>query len=275
MNEGASGGLRRRDLARVSSRALYLQTLFTAQRMQGPGFAFALLPALRRLHRGPWELGRALGRHLGYFNTHPSLAGYALGAAARLEEWRLEGRPVEEADIEAMKRGLASPLAALGDPLFWVTLRPLAGLVGVLGLALLPGAGAGDADLRVLFCPLLVLLTYNAVALPFRFAGVGRGYALADRPAELVRSLRLSDWREALERAGAFGYGALAALAVTGIERSAARLGAPPAARVFVLVPLLLGAAAALVMHRRWPGRAAEAALGIFVLAALLAVRLG
>jgi PTS system mannose-specific IID component len=258
--------LRSRDLARASSRSLYLQAFFTPDRMQGIGFLFSILPVLDRLYAGE-ERAAALRRHSGYFNTHPVLAGHVLGAVARLEERRARGEDVPAERIETVKRGLASPLAALGDPLFWVTLRPLAGLVGVLALGFLPGAEVSGPDLRVLLCPLAVLLTYNAVALPFRATGVSRGYALADRPLELVRSLRLAEWRRMLERAGAFVWGAVGALVLAVLAESLSHTRPGGAAHV---LPLAAGAAAALGVLGRWPGRLVEAALAAVALATLL-----
>lgn len=265
---GGPARLRAGDLARVSSRALYLQSFFTAERMQGPGFAFSLLPALRRLYE-EGELGAALRRHLGFFNTHPVLAGCVLGAAARLEERRAQGADVPPERVEALKHGLASPLAALGDPLFWVTLRPLAGLLGVLGLGLFPWVDPSEPDLRVLLCPLIALLTYNAVALPFRVSGVARGYVHAEEPLALVRSLRLREWRATLERIGAFAYGALVAFTCLMIVESATGEGRGFAAHV---APLALGAAAGLGVLGRWPGRVVESALVALGLAALLSI---
>ena len=261
------GGL---DLVKVTTRSLYLQTLFTAERQQGPGFAFALLPVIRRLYVGAEDRGRALGRHLGFFGTHPILAGYVLGMVARLEERRAHGEPVDDAEIEQAKRALASPLAALGDPLFWVTLRPLAGLVGILGMALLPLADPSGPDLRVLICPLLSLLTYNAVALPFRVAGAPRGYALAGDPLRLLRSLKLSGWKQILERAGAIGYGTLAALTLATMRGSVDPLGRGPAHVASVLAPFVLGAVGAAVGLKRWPGRGIEIALAAVLLALII-----
>jgi len=84
----AARGLRGIDLARVASRSFYIQALFSAERQQGSGFAFALLPVIRRLYSGAAERGRALARNMGFFGTHPVLAGYVLGLTARLEERR-------------------------------------------------------------------------------------------------------------------------------------------------------------------------------------------
>jgi mannose/fructose/N-acetylgalactosamine-specific phosphotransferase system component IID len=206
---------------------------------------------------------------LGYFNTHPVLAGCVLGAVARLEERRAQGEPVSTDQVEALKRALASPLAALGDPLFWVTLRPLAGLLGVLGMGLFPIMDRPGPDLRVLLCPLIVLLTYNAVALPLRVSGVARGYVHAEEPLVLLRTLRLREWRVTLERIGAFAYGGVAALTAMLLLESAAGESRGLAVHV---APLVLGAIAGLGVLGRWPGRVVEAALTALGLAALLSI---
>lgn len=265
--------VRSSDLARVTSRSFYLQAFFTAERQQGPGFAFALLPVLRRLYPDDEARGKALQRHLGFFSTHPVLSGYVLGLVARLEERLAQGADADDGRIEQMKRAMASPLAAMGDPLFWVTLRPLAGLVGVLGMVLTPLADPAGPDWRVLVCPLLSLLTYNAVALPFRFAGVPRGYASAEEPGKLLRSLRLTDLKSVLERAGAFAFGALAVSTVAVLASSAGLSARDLGHAALVFAPFALGAAGAVVAFRLWPGRGVEVSLLSLLLALVLSAR--
>ena len=257
------------DLARTTTRALHIQALLTPERMQGPGFAFALLPVLERLYPERGELGRAIRRHLAYFATHPLLAGYVLGATARWEERRAAGDPVSDEAIDTWKRALASPLAAMGDPFFWVTLRPLAGLVGVLAIGLIPAPVLGP-DWRVLLCPLLTLLTYNAFALPFRVVGTHVGYIEAERPAALLRSLRLREWGHALGCAGALGYGALLALVIRFLDFGSIGWGLDATAKVAAAVPLLLGAAMGWIGLKRWPGRVVEVALAALAAALVL-----
>jgi PTS system mannose-specific IID component len=262
--------LRSVDLARVSTRAVYIQALFTDERMQGPGFAFAILPAIRRLF-GPGKRTSALKRHMDYFNTHPVLAGIVLGAVARLEERRARGEDVSEERIDATKRALASPLAALGDGLFWVTLRPLSGLLGVLSVGLIPPPESAEPDWRVLLCPLVVLLTYNALALPLRMWGVARGHARAGQPSELIRGLHLLEWRMALERVGAFAYGALAASVLLLVWESIGRVVGGGAGHFLLLVA---GAVVSAAVLSRRPDRLPEAALAAAGLTALLALLL-
>jgi hypothetical protein len=266
-----SGPFRPADLARAAARALHVQALLNPERMQGLGFGFAILPLLRRLYPDAAARGAALKRHLSYFATHPVLVGYVVGAVARLEERRAAGEPVADETIEGTKRALASPLAALGDPLFWVTLRPLAGLLGVIALLLLPPPGPGSPDFRVLLCPLLTLLTYNAVALPYRIAGVARGVAEGDRPAALLGSLQLSERHALLERAGAFAFGSFLVLAGWKWNLAAALGGGSPVQRTLVVAPLLLGGVIGALGGRAWPGRPVETALLALAAGAVLA----
>jgi len=270
-----SDRLKRSDLFRTSTRSFQIQALLQPERMQGLGFGFAMIPILRRLYADPAERGAALRRHLAYFATHPVLAGFALGVAARLEERRAAGEPVVEAQIDGTKRAVATPLAGLGDPLFWVTLRPLAGLLALVALLLIPPPIAGEPDVRVVLCPLILLLTYNAVALPYRFTGVARGYRDGDRPAALLRSLHLSERTAIFERAGAFAFGAFLVLAASNLGPSgAAGDGAPAdaiAAWAPVLAPLLLGAAVGLAGKKALPGRPVEVALAALLAGCVMA----
>lgn len=265
--------LRSRDLGTAAARLLHIQTIMAPDRMQGPGFAFAMLPVLARLYPDRDRRAEAMERHTAYVATHPLLSGYVLGAAIGLESKRAAGEAVDGARIDAMKRALASPLAAMGDPFFWVVLRPFAGLLAVSSIAWFGAPDPGMPDFRVLLCPLVLLLTYNAVALPTRWRGVAMGYAAADHPAELLRSLRFGEWREIFERAGAFLYGALVAMVGAGIRASSApgsgfgTLGA-------ALVPLGLGFGAARLLLRRAPAATVETAAGLAALAALASLAL-
>ncbi|HSQ59403.1 MAG TPA: PTS system mannose/fructose/sorbose family transporter subunit IID [Acidobacteriota bacterium] len=261
--------LRARDFGAASARLLHLQAILAPERMQGPGFAFALVPILRRLYPEKPRLAEALVRHSSYVATHPVLAGYVLGAAAGLEEWRAAGAAIDPERIDALKRALASPLAAMGDPFFWVTLRPFAGLVGVLGIALFGPADPSLPDARVLLCPFLLLLTYNAVAIPIRWRSLRAGYRGADRPAEILRALRLTDARDVLERGGALLYGALVTLVLAALGTVTGRLDARDAA---AFAPLGLGFLAARAWLRRSPSASVEVALAVLALAAAVSL---
>ncbi len=121
--------LRGRDLARCFVRSLALQGSWSFAGMQSLGFAYALEPALRRIHGEGPELRRATERHLDFFNTHPFLAAAILGAVIRMEQ---EGAGPEE--LRRFKRALMGPCGAMGDSFFWGAVKPLL-VLAVFGFA--------------------------------------------------------------------------------------------------------------------------------------------
>ena len=152
------------DLLGVFWRSFFLQASWSFDRLQSLGFAFAMIPVLRRLYPDPTDYRERLNAHLEYFNTQPYLASFVLGAVARAEEERASGRApaVESGEI---KRTLMAPLGALGDSFFWGALKPLAAAVAVA--ALLGGSW---------WAPILYLVLYNVMHVGVRGALVFEGY---------------------------------------------------------------------------------------------------
>jgi PTS system mannose-specific IID component len=169
--------LTRRDLWRVACRSMLLQATWNYERQQGIGWAYAFQPVLERLYPDEATRRARLAEHTAYFNTQPTLASLALGAAAGLEEQRAAGAGPDAEGMTRVKGVLGSALAALGDRLFWFTLRPFAAALGVL-LAV-GGSPYGAAALW---------LCYDSLHLTLRFAGVGIGYRAG--PAVLGGALR-------------------------------------------------------------------------------------
>ncbi len=153
------------DLWRMAARTLLLQATFNYERQQGLGWAWALQPALRRLYADEAVRRERLAEHTAYFNTQPTLASLALGAVARLEEQRAAGEGPDAEAVARIKSVLGSSLAALGDQLFWFTLRPFAACLGVL--VALGGSWWGAV---------VMLVCYNLLHLGVRFLGVRWGY---------------------------------------------------------------------------------------------------
>ena len=76
------------------------------------------------------ELNQALKRHLEFFNTQPFLATPIMGIIAAMEEKRANGADISDQTISGVKVGLIGPLAGVGDPIFWGTLRPVLAALG-------------------------------------------------------------------------------------------------------------------------------------------------
>ncbi len=171
--------LRPGTLARMALRANLLQSTWNFERQQGLGWAYALQPALEALYPDAETPRARLAEHTAYFNTQPTLASLALGAVARLEESRAAGGPPDAAGMARVKAALGATLAALGDRLFWFSLRPFAATLGVLVALARPQAAWGAA---------VLWLVYAGPHLAVRFAGVGWGYAVG--PSVLGGALR-------------------------------------------------------------------------------------
>ena len=191
------------DLTRIGLRASLLQATWNYERQQGLGWAFSLQPALERLIPDAAARAARLAEHTAYFNTQPTLASIALGAVAAMEEQRAEGAPLDADVVARVKTVLGSSLAAIGDRLFWLTLRPWVAVLGVM-IALIAGwRGA-----------LAMWICYNLVHLAVRWRGVTWGYRQG--PDVLDDSLR------------------------AGFERLVRRLAVSGAALTGVLVAMLL-----------------------------------
>ncbi len=157
--------LRTVDLLGIFWRSFFIQASWSYDRLQSLGFAFALLPALRRLYPDRSELSSRLAAHMEYFNTQPYLASFILGATARAEEERASGRR-PDLDVTELKTTLMAPLGALGDSFFWGSLKPFAAAAAIA--VLLTGAW---------WAPLLFLILYNVVHVGLRFNLVFVGYS--------------------------------------------------------------------------------------------------
>ena len=189
------------DLARVAARTPLLQATWNYERQQGLGWAWCFAPVLERLYPDAAGRRQRLAEHTAYFNTQPTLASLALGAVASLEEQRAAGLNPEDDGVARVKTVLGSALAAVGDRLFWFTLRPFVTCLGVL-LAL-RGSWIGAAALWA---------CYNAVHLTIRYRGVAWGYRQG--PAVLNQRLRdrLEHMVRLLSRLGAALVGVVVAV---------------------------------------------------------------
>ncbi|MEO5797952.1 MAG: PTS system mannose/fructose/sorbose family transporter subunit IID [Gemmatimonadales bacterium] len=132
-------------------RLLAVQAAWTYERMSGIGVGHASAPLLRDLYAksSPEERRAAVARSAEFFNSHPYLAGVAVGAVVRAERDGVPG-----AAIVRLRTALSGPLGALGDQLIWAGEVPV--LIG-LALAATPWLGAWTV--------LLVVVIHNVLRL--------------------------------------------------------------------------------------------------------------
>lgn len=114
------------DLNAVVRRSNLFQGSWNFERMQALGFAYAMVPVIKRLYPDPNDPGRkaAIKRHSEFFNTQPFVGAPILGVTIAMEEERANGKEIDDAAINGIKVGLMGPLAGVGDPIFWGNCSP-------------------------------------------------------------------------------------------------------------------------------------------------------
>ena len=130
-NQNQKVQLTKGDLNACFIRSNLLQGSWNFERMQALGYAFGIVPAIRRLYpEGSQERKDAIKRHLEFYNTQPFVTAPILGVNLAMEEQRANGAPIDDAAINGVKVGLMGPLAGVGDPIFWGTARPVFAALG-------------------------------------------------------------------------------------------------------------------------------------------------
>ena len=191
--------LSKKDLVNIFIRSNFLLGSFNFERMQSIGFCVALLPALRKLYHGDKAaLAAAMKRHLEFFNTQPFLASPIMGITAAMEEKKANGADISDQTISGVKVGLMGPLAGVGDPIFWGTLRPV-----------LAALGAGIAITGSIVGPLIFFLVFNAIRLATNWYGVMYGY---EKGTKLVDEMGGNKMRYLTEGSSVLGLLVMGAL---------------------------------------------------------------
>ena len=155
-------------------RSFLIQSSWSFERMQSLGFFYSIVPAIRAIHKTEDKFKEACRRHLEFFNTNPYMAPAIIGATIRLEE---DG--ASDDDIKRLKNALMGAYGALGDSLFWSSLRPLAAVSGVI-----------FALLGFLWAPGVFLVIYNLPHIFVRCYGMIMGHKMG---IGIVRTIMLLD----------------------------------------------------------------------------------
>ncbi|WP_063611850.1 PTS system mannose/fructose/sorbose family transporter subunit IID [Escherichia coli] len=167
----------RSDLVSMFLRSNLQQASFNFERIHGLGFCYDMIPAIKRLYPLKEDQVAALRRHLVFFNTTPAVCGPVIGVTAAMEEARANGvtaameearangAEIDDGTINGIKVGLMGPLAGVGDPLVWGTLRPITAALGA-SLAL-----SGN-----ILGPLLFFFIFNVVRLAMKWYGLQLGF---------------------------------------------------------------------------------------------------
>lgn len=186
------------DRMAVAWRHQFLQGSWNYERMQNGGWCYSIIPAIKKLYPAKQDQIAALKRHMEFYNTHPYVSAPVMGVTLALEEERANGKPIDDTAIQGAKIGMMGPLAGVGDPVFWFSVRPM---LGALGASLaLSGNIVG---------PLLFFIAWNVIRMAFMWYTQEFGYKLGTSIVSDVSGGLLSKITEGASILGMFIIGSL------------------------------------------------------------------
>ncbi|MBS5113173.1 MAG: PTS mannose/fructose/sorbose transporter family subunit IID [Coprobacillus cateniformis] len=165
--------LSKKDRLSVAWRHQFLQGSWNYERMQNGGWCYSIIPAIKKLYPNKEDRIAALKRHMEFYNTHPYVSAPVMGVTLALEEERANGAEINDQAIQGVKVGMMGPLAGVGDPVFWFTLRPILGALGA-SLAL-----SGN-----IMGPLLFFFAWNIIRMAFIWYTQEFGYKVGTSIAQ-------------------------------------------------------------------------------------------
>ena len=187
----------KKDLKKVFWRSNLHQGSWNFERMQNLGYCYSMIPVIDKLYDGE-EKKKALKRHLEFFNTQPFVTAPILGLNIAMEEEKAAGADIDDGAINGIKVGLMGPLAGVGDPIFWGTLRPV-----------LAALGATFALTGSLLGPFIFFIGFNLVRLAVRWYGIDYGYKKGMDVMKDIAGNALQKITEGASILGLFVMGAL------------------------------------------------------------------
>ena len=165
--------LTKKDRMSVAWRHQFLQGSWNYERMQNGGWCYSMIPAIKKLYTNKEDQVAALKRHMEFYNTHPYVSAPVIGVTLALEEERANGAEVNDQAIQGVKVGMMGPLAGVGDPVFWFTLRPI---LGALGASLALGGN--------IVGPLIFFFAWNIIRMAFLWYTQEFGYKVGSSIAQ-------------------------------------------------------------------------------------------
>jgi fructoselysine and glucoselysine-specific PTS system IID component len=206
--------LTKRDIRYLFFRSLALEANFNFETWQNSGFAFTIIPVLKRLYTTKQSMAAALKRHLQFFNTSPYGSTLIFGITAAMEEQNSQDKDFDEESINSVKLGLMGPLAGVFDSLFWGTFKVIAA-----------GVGTSLAIKGNVMGPLLFILIFNVPHLLLRYNLTFVGY---NAGTKFLQNLAKNNVMDRLTKGAAI----LGLMVV----------GAMPATLISITTPLTIGA---------------------------------
>lgn len=137
--------LNKRDITKLALRSLFNQSAMNYERMQADGWAYAMMPTLKKVYGDDTKgFTDAMKSNLEFINTNNYAAPLLMGLEASLEE---SGQ--SRSTIDGLRIALFGPLAGIGDAVTWFTILPI-----------VAGISASFAKQGSILGPLIFLIVY-------------------------------------------------------------------------------------------------------------------
>ncbi|PHI28169.1 PTS system mannose/fructose/sorbose family transporter subunit IID [Budvicia aquatica] len=183
------------DLWKCAFRGLFMEGNFNFERMQGGGFAYSIIPALKKIHgNNPRDLAKSLKNHLQFFNASPKLFTFLLGTAVAMEE-----NKEKPSTVNVMKVAGMGPTGGIGDAIDHMTLMPLTLALGA-SIAM-EGSIAGPFVFFILYQLVHFFVYFGLMFMGYR-AGTAAVVNMGDATEKLAKAANIM---------GIFVIGALSA----------------------------------------------------------------
>lgn len=161
----------KKEIKKLGLRSIFLQSCFNYQRMQGSGWAFTMMPYLKKIHKEDKDgLSNALKDNMEFINTNPTVSSFLMGFLLSLEE-KKEDRNL----INSLKVALFGPIAGIGDALLWFTILPI-----------VAGISASFAQQGSLLGPIIFFMVYLGIFISRIFLA-GFGYNLGTKAIDKIK----------------------------------------------------------------------------------------
>ncbi|MCW8779198.1 MULTISPECIES: PTS system mannose/fructose/sorbose family transporter subunit IID [Latilactobacillus] len=178
-----SNSITKKELRSIFWRSFALQGAFNYEKMQNIGYAWSMIPVIRKLYQREEDQAAALKRHLAIYNSTPCVTPMIMGISAAMEEQNANApERFDASSINAVKAALMAPIAGIGDSLFWGTFRVIAA-----------GVGISLAKQGNMLGPILFLALYNIPNFLVRGYGLKYGYKVGVSSLERIQREGLMD----------------------------------------------------------------------------------
>lgn len=185
----------KKDLWMCALRGLFMEGNFNFERMQAGGFAYSIIPALKKIHGdNKRDFAKSLKNHLQFFNASPKLFTFLLGTAIAMEE-----NKEKPSTVNVMKVAGMGPTGGIGDALDHMTLMPLTLALGA-SIAL-EGSIAGPFVFFFLYQVAHFLAYFGLMFMGYK-AGTAAMVSMSDTTEKLAKAANIM---------GIFVIGALSA----------------------------------------------------------------